>query len=75
MNPCRYNSFRHQTRFIGLDGGPFFPGIIPHHSKRTDPLWESVLLVRMAGLEPARPVEHQHLKLASLPIPAHPQLA
>ena len=31
-------------------------------------------LVRMAGLEPARPIEHQHLKLASLPIPAHPHL-
>ncbi len=32
------------------------------------------ILVRMAGLEPARPYEHQHLKLASLPIPAHPQI-
>ncbi len=28
----------------------------------------------MAGLEPARPSEHQHLKLASLPIPAHPRM-
>ena len=32
-------------------------------------------MVRMAGLEPARPYEHQHLKLASLPIPAHPQIS
>lgn len=37
--------------------------------------FQGVLLVRMAGLEPARPYEHQHLKLASLPIPAHPHLA
>jgi len=25
------------------------------------------------GLEPTRPIEHKHLKLASLPIPAQPQ--
>ena len=31
-------------------------------------------MVRMAGLEPARPYEHQHLKLACLPIPAHPHI-
>ena len=31
-------------------------------------------LVRMTGLEPVRPFEHKHLKLASLPIPAHPRI-
>lgn len=29
------------------------------------------LLVRMMGLEPIRSCEHEHLKLACLPIPAH----
>ena len=29
------------------------------------------VLVRVAGLEPARPYEHKHLKLACLPVPAH----
>ena len=28
-------------------------------------------LVRMMGLEPIRSYEHEHLKLACLPIPAH----
>ena len=31
-------------------------------------------LVREMGLEPTRPVEHKHLKLACLPIPAHSQI-
>ena len=29
------------------------------------------MLVQMRGLEPPRPCEHQHLKLACLPIPPH----
>ena len=33
------------------------------------------LLVRMTGLEPVRAFTHKHLKLASLPIPAHPQIS
>ena len=32
-------------------------------------------LVRMTGLEPVRAFTHKHLKLASLPIPAHPQIS
>ena len=30
-------------------------------------------VVRLAGVEPARPYGHKHLKLASLPIPAWPR--
>lgn len=33
----------------------------------------SLFLVRLAGVEPARPYGHKHLKLASLPVPAQPQ--
>ena len=55
----------------------------PHGQKgketRTElcPLWVSLfaLLVRMTGLEPVRAFTHKHLKLASLPIPAHPQIS
>ena len=32
-------------------------------------------LVRVMGLEPTRPIEHKHLKLACLPIPAHSQMS
>ena len=32
-------------------------------------------LVRLTGVEPVRPSGHKHLKLASLPIPAQPQIA
>ena len=32
-------------------------------------------LVRLAGVEPARPYGHKHLKLASLPVPAQPRSA
>ena len=32
-------------------------------------------VVRLAGVEPARPYGHKHLKLASLPIPAQPQIS
>ena len=32
-------------------------------------------MVRVMGLEPTRPVEHKHLKLACLPIPAHSQMS
>ena len=31
-------------------------------------------VVRLAGVEPARPYGHKHLKLASLPVPAQPQI-
>ena len=31
-------------------------------------------MVRVMGLEPTRPIEHKHLKLACLPIPAHSQM-
>ena len=32
-------------------------------------------MVRVMGLEPTRPIEHKHLKLACLPIPAHSQMS
>ena len=32
-------------------------------------------LVRLTGVEPVRPFGHKHLKLASLPIPAQPQIS
>ena len=39
---------------------------------KTEPSHLSVgEMVRVAGLEPARPYEHKHLKLACLPVPAH----
>ena len=48
---------------------------LPFSSAYIEPsLWYSVFpqsMVRMMGLEPIRPIEHQHLKLACLPIPAH----
>ena len=31
-------------------------------------------VVRLTGVEPVRPSGHKHLKLASLPIPAQPQI-
>ena len=37
--------------------------------KRTSALQMSFFVVREAGVEPARPCEHWHLKPASLPIP------
>ena len=44
--------------------------------KRTPAQQMFFFLVREAGVEPARPCEHWHLKPASLPIPplAHPYL-
>ena len=32
-------------------------------------------MVRMMGLEPIRSYEHEHLKLACLPIPAHAHIS
>lgn len=48
-----------------MTGEAAFPCLIPiNHSKKTDP---SRRLVRVTGLEPARPFDHQPLKLARLP--------
>ena len=47
---------------------------VPIHKTNKDIHWDVLFLVREAGVEPARPCEHWHLKPASLPIPplAHP---
>lgn len=44
-----------------------YPKFFSHRRKRK--------VVRVMGLEPTRPVEHKHLKLACLPIPAHSQIS
>lgn len=42
---------------------------VPIHKTKKDIHWDVLFLVREAGVEPARPCEHWHLKPASLPIP------
>ena len=42
------------------------------HNKKSEPDG-SHFLVRMTGLEPARPFDHKNLNLTRLPIPPHPQ--
>ena len=78
VSPCGKNCVRSlaaplptKPTSLGFCGGPFVGSFsaIPHTQKIRTPGWVSVFLVREAGVEPARPCEHWHLKPASLPIP------
>ena len=51
----------------GVFTGIYFTGEKKPY-KTVSSIWLSLLLVPRRGLEPPRPCEHQHLKLACLPI-------
>ena len=50
------------------------PPVFSAANKKREPNFGSLFyLVRMTGLEPARPFDHKNLNLTRLPIPPHPQ--
>ena len=60
-----------QAEFISAEHVKFLAATI----KIATPFGVAIFMVRLTGVEPVRPFGHKHLKLASLPIPAQPQIS